>query len=208
VYINNKTEPSLVVPRLRGVPQKGGVAFWGRVNDQPTAWAAALSNISIRPSPPSLSSSEVKPIPPSGTLHNWEVAAPVQSETWSIQKLPEMKDWRSATAEESGLVNLNRVLSSARGRWTAFAKTTVKATEAKNVLLELGYSDEVTVFVNGEPVYVGINGFESRHPEYMGFVKAGYEKVIVRLRPGDNEIILAVTDDQRFGWGFIARMVG
>ncbi len=73
-------------------------------------------------------------------------------------------------------------------------------------MLELGYSDDVTVFLNGELVYTGVNGFESRHPEYMGFVKPDFEKVALKLRPGDNEIVLAVTDDQRFGWGFVARM--
>ncbi len=73
-------------------------------------------------------------------------------------------------------------------------------------LLELGYSDDVTVFLNGEPVYSGVNGFEGRHPEYLGFVKPEYENVFLKLRRGDNELVLAVTDDQRFGWGFIARL--
>ena len=44
------------------------------------------------------------------------------------------------------------------------------------------------------------------NPEYMGFVKAGFESVALKLRPGNNEIVLAVTDDQRFGWGFVARL--
>ena len=82
----------------------------------------------------------------------------------------------------------------------------MKATEAKSVMLELGYSDDATVFLNGEPVYSGINGFDSRYPEYLGFIKPEYENVFLKLRPGSNEIILAVSDDQRFGWGFIARI--
>jgi hypothetical protein len=64
----------------------------------------------------------------------------------------------------------------------------------------------VTVFLNGEPVYFGVNGFESRHPEYVGFVKPEYENVTLNLRAGANEITLAVTDGQRFGWGFVARL--
>ena len=103
-------------------------------------------------------------------------------------------------------MNLNRALGPVRGRWTGFARTIVKAREARTVLLELGYSDDVTVFLNGELAYTGVNGFESRHPEYMGFVKPEHENVALKLRPGDNEIVLAVTDDQRFGWGFIARL--
>lgn len=206
VYLNNNPQPALVVPRLRGKPEKGSVSFWGRVNDQPTLWAAALSNISIRPAPPAKTDKAARPSPPTGTLGSWEVAAPAQAQKGAVTTLPQMKGWRAVEVEESGLINLNRALGNVRGRWTAFARTTVKATQAQTALLELGYSDDVTVFLNGEPVYAGVNGFESRHPEYMGFVKPEYENVFLKLRPGDNEIVLAVTDDQRFGWGFIARM--
>ena len=205
-YVNNKPQPVLVVPRLRGMSPKGTVALWARVNQQPTEWAAAVSNISIRPASPAQTTNAVRPAPPAGTLTAWEIANPVQTEKEVISILPELKDWRRVEAEESGLVNLNRAWKRATGRWTAFARTTVKVAEAKTALLELGYSDDVTVFLNGEPVYSGINGFDSRHPEYMGFVKPEYENIFLKLRPGNNELILAVSDDQRFGWGFIARI--
>lgn len=206
VYVGDNPKAVLVVPRLRGIPQKGGVAFWGRVNGEPTLWGAALSNISIRPMTPASTESAARPAPPAGTLTTWEVASPVKNEKGGMTTIPQLKDWRMVEVEESGLVNLNRALGNVRERSTAFARTTIKTTEAKTVLLELGYSDDVTVFLNGEPVYAGINGFESRHPEYMGFVKPEYENIFLKLQPGNNEIVLAVTDDQRFGWGFIARI--
>ncbi|MCM3872196.1 MAG: LamG domain-containing protein, partial [Pyrinomonadaceae bacterium] len=205
IYVNNNGKPALVVPRLRGIPARGSVAFWGRVNDAPAKWAAAISNISIRPASTVGPPGAVHP-PPAGTLSSWEVAGPLQSEKGAVTTLPQLKDWRAVEAEESGLVNLNRALGPVRGRSTGFARTVVKAPEARTVLLELGYSDDVTVFLNGELAYAGVNGFESRHPEYMGFVKPEYESVALKLRPGNNDIVLAVTDDQRFGWGFIARV--
>ena len=205
-YVNNKPQPVLVVSRLRGMSPKGTVAFWGRVNQQPNEWAVAVSNLSIRPANPAQTTNTTRPAPPAGTLTSWEIANPLPSEKGLVTRLPELKGWRSAEVEESGLVNLNRALKRLNGRWTAFARTTVKATEAKSVMLELGYSDDATVFLNGEPVYSGINGFDSRYPEYQGFVKPEYENVFLKLRPGSNEMILAVSDDQRFGWGFIARI--
>ena len=205
VYVSNNNNPALVVPRLRGIPARGSVAFWGRVNDAPAMWAAAISNISIRPANP-VETPRAVPPPPAGTLASWEVAGPVQSKKRAITILPQVKDWRAVAVEESGLVNLNRALGPVRGRWTGYARTIVKAGATQTVLLELGYSDDVTVFLNGEIAYTGVNGFESRHPEYMGFVKPEYESVALKLRPGDNEIVLAVTDDQRFGWGFVARL--
>lgn len=206
MYVNNQTKPVLVVLRLRGTTEKGSVSFWGRVNLQPTEWAAAVSNISIRPANPLKTVAAVRPAPPAGTLTSWQVAGPVQAEKVSFKNLPEVEEWRAVEVEESGLVNLNRTLKTNPGRWTAFARTTVKISEARAALLELGYSDDVTVFLNGEVIYSGINGFESRHPEYMGFVKPEYENVILKLHPGNNELVLAVTEDQKFGWGFIARL--
>ena len=206
VYLNNRTEPTLVVPRLRGIPLKGSVAFWARVNDQPAIWAAALSNISIRPTSSVGSDTSSRLAPPANTLTSWEVSGPVRTEKGNISTLPDLKEWRRAEVEESGLVSLNRALGNVRGRWTGFARATIATEKEKTAVLQLGYSDDVTVFLNGEAVYSGINGFESRHPEYMGFVKPQFETVHLKLRAGKNEIILAVTDDQRFGWGFIARL--
>ncbi len=34
----------------------------------------------------------------------------------------------------------------------------------------------------------------------------GSDRVHLRWRVGANELVLAVTDDQRFGWGFAARL--
>jgi hypothetical protein len=206
MYVNNQTKPVLVVPRLRGTTDKGAVAFWGRVNEKPTEWAAAISNISIRPVKPSTTERASPAAPPAGTLTSWELGGPLKATSGAVMRLHEIKEWQAVGVEESGLVNINRALRRAADRSTAFARTTVKATQSRSVILEIGYSDDVTVFLNGEPAYSGINGFDSRHPEYMGFVKPEYEKVFLKLRPGNNEIVVAVTDDQRFGWGFIARL--
>ncbi|MDX2041397.1 MAG: hypothetical protein SF097_09110 [Acidobacteriota bacterium] len=207
VYVNNAAKPALSVARLRGIPAKGPVGFWARANNDPKTWAAALSNVTIRPAASADKIATARPAPAVGTITAWEVAAPVKAEAGAVTRLPQLSGWRQAEVEESGLVNLNRVLGRHNGRGTAFARTTIKAEQAHTLSLEIGYSDDVTVFVNGEPVYAGLNGWESRHPGYLGFVKTGYETVHLRLRQGDNEIILAVTDDQRFGWGFAARTV-
>jgi hypothetical protein len=206
VYVNNKPEPVLTVSRLRGIPVKGTVAFWARVNNEPKIWAAGLSNISIRPESRASTNGIVRVAPPAGTLTDWEVAGPVQNEKGAVMSLPQLSEWRTAEVEESGLVNLNRALGNVRGRWTAFARTTINASRARTAMLDLGYSDDVTVFLNGEVIYSGVNGFESRHPEFMGFVKPMFERISLKLKPGHNQLVLAVTDDQRFGWGFIAVM--
>ena len=80
------------------------------------------------------------------------------------------------------------------------------AETAGPVALDIGYSDEVTVFLDGVPLFSGVNGWESRYPGYLGYVRLGSDTVHLPLAVGANELVLAVTDDQRFGWGFAARL--
>ncbi|MGD9588371.1 MAG: family 16 glycoside hydrolase [Pyrinomonadaceae bacterium] len=211
VFVNGEKEPVLKVDRLRGPTGKGRVAFWGRVNDKPQEWGAALSNISIRPRVPDANAGPLSNDPDPGSLKGflteWEAAdgGPATPEPgFDVAKL---KDWKRANAEENGLVNLNRIFTVTRGRRTAFARTFIESAEAGRAKLELGYSDDVVVYLNGAAVYNGVNSYESRHPEFMGFVKPGFENVFLDLRRGRNELVLAVTDGQVFGWGFAARLI-
>ena len=205
VFINADPKPALTVERLRGIPAKGSVGFWGRVNEKPAEWAAGISNVSIRPRVASVVTMQSSPVA-DGSLTEWEVtdAGPTTGDI-DINTL-DRAGWKPARAEENGLVNLNRIFTATRGRRTAVARTSIDSPEQATARLELGYSDDVTVFLNGQAVYRGVNGFESRHPEYMGFVKPEFENIYLSLRRGKNDLVLAVTDGQVFGWGFAARL--
>ncbi|MEZ5428739.1 MAG: hypothetical protein R2747_21010 [Pyrinomonadaceae bacterium] len=206
IYVNKAAEPTLRIDRLRGEAGKGPVAFWGTVPRGGDAVSAALSNISIRPSEPVRASSDSPVETPPGTLVSWEVARPLENKEGPINAIPKLEGWKPAVAEESGLVNLSRAIGAQKSRSTGFARTVIKSDREKTVALEIGYSDDVTVFLNGEPVYSAVNGWDSRYPQFMGLLKPEYERVFLKLRPGDNQLLLAVTDDQRFGWGFNARI--
>jgi hypothetical protein len=202
IFVGGASKPTVVVPRLRHPSADADeVAFWARVNDRPTEWAAALSNIDIRPAAPAVRVEA--PAPPAGVVARWEVAAPVKAAGARVTALPSNLTWISAAAEESGLLNLNARFTAQpqQGRFTVFARTTIDAAAPRRQLAGIGYSDDVTVFVNGEPVYVGVNGWDTRTPELVSFVNPRFEQVWLPLRAGRNEVVLAVTDDQRFGWG-------
>ncbi len=131
MYLHNQEKPVLVVARLRGVTDKGAVSFWGRVSDRPAEWAVAVSNVSIRPANSSKTGASGRPAPPPGTLMSWELAGPVKTEGAEVTSLPELKDWRAVATEESGLVNINRALRRTPERSTAFARTTLPASDAR-----------------------------------------------------------------------------
>lgn len=204
VFVGGQAVPVLSVPRLRLDVAAGAVAVWARVNDDPDAWAAAVSNVRVTPAP--AARRDEPAAPPPGYLARWDLSEPMPTDAGRQRALPAVSGWSPVTAEDSGLVNLNRHVRAQRGRRVVLGRTTLTAASNRRVLAGIGYSDDVTVFVNGEPVFSGVNGWESRAPEYASFVDARFESVWLPLRAGDNEIVLAVSDDQRFGWGFAVRI--
>ena len=205
VFVDGGKEPVLSVPRLRNGTTNGEIAFWARVNDRPQEWAAAISNLRI-----TRAAAPAPLVPPANApllfVWNWQVSEPSPAEG-SILKVPALiGKWTDARAEESGLVNINRLFPVQKGRSVIFAKHTLRSDVARRVLAGIGYSDDVSVFVNGEPIYIGLNGWDSRTPALNSFVDTRWESVFLPLREGDNEIVLAVADDQRFGWGFALRI--
>lgn len=203
VFVGDATAATLTVPRLRNATTGGEIGFWARVNDRPMEWAAAISSLVVKPAAP------VAPSPagraPVQFVSNWEVSEPVAA-TGAVLSLPSIARWIPATAEESGLVNLNRLVPVQTGRAVIFARHTFRSEVARRVLAGIGYSDDVTVFVNGEPIYLGVNGWDTRTPALNSFVDTRWESAVLPFKAGDNDVVLAIADDQRFGWGFAMRI--
>ncbi len=207
LFVNDGVEPALQVSRLRGLSPQGAVGFWARVNNEPDTWAAVLSRIRVTPAPALDTPAAEEPVESTGLIRQWQVSDTFQTADGTVATIPPGTGWQSAETEESGLVNLNRLLGRpGRGRWTALARTSIEAEREYLARMDIGYSDEVTVFLNGRPLYSGINSWQSRYPGYLGHVALGNDTVFLPLRVGTNELVLAVSDDLRFGWGFVARL--
>jgi hypothetical protein len=205
VFAGGSKTPVLVVPRLRNGTTNGEIGFWARVNDRPQEWAAAISNLRITPAAgaAALMSAANAPVQ---YVWNWQISEPIPA-AGKVLALPAFDGkWHDGRAEESGLINVNRLFPVQKQRSVILAKHTFQSDGARRVLAGIGYSDDVTVFVNGEPVYVGVNGWDSRTPQLNSFVDARWESVFLPMRAGANEVVLAVADDQRFGWGFAMRI--
>jgi hypothetical protein len=205
IFTGDATTPVLTVPRLRNGTTNGEIGFWARVNDRPQEWAAAISSLRLTPAPQPTALSAAVNAPPH-FLSNWQVSEPIPAPGRVLAVPPSLTKWTTARSEESGLININRLLPVQKTRSVIFAKHTLRSEAARRVLAGIGYSDDVTVFVNGEPVYLGVNAWDTRTPQLNSFVDARWESAFLPLRAGDNEIVLAVADDQRFGWGFALKI--
>ena len=86
-----------------------------------------------------------------------------------------------------------------------YAKTTIESDRDQVKKLYLGYSDDVSVFLNGRILYRGRSAQYFRDPGFLGIVNPENDAIYLPLRKGQNELILAVSEIGG-GWGFICRL--
>jgi hypothetical protein len=137
-------------------------------------------------------------------------------------KESESMQWQSVEAEPPGFVVLNRYRDSPHPRVTfandyskrlepqkgskvVYARTIIESDSDSVMKLHIGYSDEVSVFVNGKILYRGRSAQNFRDPAFLGIVDPENDTVYVPLKKGRNELMLAVSE-LGGGWGFICRL--
>lgn len=216
-YVNDMDHPALQVPLLEGVLPAGGILFSGG--------EATIANMVLHPD-----AVEDLPATPgyvstcndSRYLRNWQVTSPqpfpfgedlvLNRYTSNVKTTLHLPDsttsWQPITAEARGHVNLNRVFGSLqkRGRRLAWLQTALYADLAKEVRLRLGFSDEVWVWVNGQPVFTDKNIYGTplqKFPE--GRCTLENSTLVLPLKAGKNNIMIALSNDF-YGWGLIARL--
>ena len=144
-----------------------------------------------------------------GLITEWEVSKPYSTASIQGDQYPSFfaifdAEWRRVTPELSGLVNLSKLYpSTSSNPQSVYARTIVRSNRPQTIRFAFGYSDDAVVFLNGEPVFAGRNGYRSRDPSFTGVI--GFNDVIyLELEKGLNEICLLVADSFG-GWGFMAK---
>lgn len=149
---------------------------------------------------------------PEGRVRQWQVSSAFDlGELAEATRLPEGLEasldlsWTPLDSEPTGLANLARVQGLARGKESVFAKVVVESDVERRVRLELGFSDELRLFHDGELVYWGSDRWHSRDITFQGVI-GWYDGVVLTLHPGKNELWALVSDEveMRAGWGLMA----
>ena len=110
-------------------------------------------------------------------------------------------------ASRRGLVNLtyNFGQTESGSRRLTWLKTTINAKTAISKRLDLGFSDEVWLFINGQPLYIDKNYYGSPGmKEPKGRCTLENSSIDIPLQEGENEILIGLTN-YFYGWGVIAR---
>ena len=220
VYFNNSAKPVLVNDDLKHGLSHGAIGLWGIVN------GGHFANFRYQLARPTNTAAAPKRAFDNGVLAKWQLSDAFDSDRKDPEKLPSSQElsvmhWQSVEPETPGMVVIDRYRKGPNrvhdfldpqekrgprlGRKFVFARTAVYSERDQIKRMSIGYSDDVAVFLNGQPVFVGKSAYQYRDPGFLGIMDVENDSVYLNLKKGRNDIVLAVAE-YFGGWGFICRI--
>ena len=219
-FVKDMDRPALVMPDLKSGVQKGQVAF------SVLTGATYISNFEIHTTADAPWERHI-PAMPAGTLTKWNMSPAYDALQRDLERpLTETEakaiQWQEVEAEPPGFVVLYRYreaphprvsfasdfskrLEPQPGTKVIYARTNIESDSEQVKRLDIGYSDEVRVFLNGKILYRGRSAQNFRDPGFLGIISADDDALYLPLKKGSNELILAVSE-LGGGWGFACRL--
>jgi hypothetical protein len=220
LYVKDMNKPALVMDDLKSGIQKGQVALYDLTG------ATYFSNFEVRTTPDAPWERQLPAMPP-GTLTKWGLSPSYDGLARNLERPftrseSDAIQWQEVDAEPPGFVVLYRYREAPHPRVTfqsdfstrlqpqpgmkvLYARTTIDSDRDQVKKLEIGYSDDVSVFLNGKILYRGRSAQGFRDPRFLGIVNPENDAVYLPLKKGSNELMLAVSE-LGGGWGFICRL--
>jgi hypothetical protein len=221
LYVKDMDTPALVMNDLKSGIQKGEVALADLIGE------TYFSNFEVRTTPDAPWERHLPPMP-ANTLTKWSLSPVYDALARNLEHSLSATEsaairWQDVEAEPPGFVVLYRYyqaphpmvtfqgdfskrLEPQPGMKVIYARTTIDSDRDQVKKLEIGYSDDVSVFLNGQILYRGRSAQGFRDPGFLGIVNPENDVVYLPLKKGSNELMLAVSE-LGGGWGFICRLV-
>jgi hypothetical protein len=220
LYVHDMERPALVMDDLKSGVERGqlglvaltGVVCFADFRVRPTA------DVAWRRHPPAM---------PRGTLVRWSLSPSFDALARNLERPLDTGEsarieWQDVEAEAPGLVAVNRYRESPHprvsfandpskrldpqpGMRVVYARTRIDVDHDQTRKLSIGYSDDVSVFLNGRILYRGRSAQYFRDPAFLGIVDAENDAVYLPLKKGSNELVLALSE-LGGGWGFVCRL--
>jgi hypothetical protein len=220
LYVKDMEKPALVMNDLKSGVQRGQIALFVLLGE------TRFSNFQIRTTLDVPWERHFPPMPP-GTLTKWSLSPSYDALARNLEHpLSDSESkaisWQDVEAEPPGFVPINRYRESPHprvsfegdfskrlepqpGMKVVYARTSIHSDQDQVKRLSIGYSDDISVFLNGEILYRGRSAQGFRDPSFLGIVNPENDTVYLPLRKGNNELVLAVSE-LGGGWGFICRL--
>ena len=219
-YVKDMDKPALEMTDLKTGIQKGQFALYDLTG------ATCYSNFEVRTTPDAPWERQLPPMPPN-TLTRWSISPSYDALARNLERPPTPAEaaaipWQEVEAEPPGFVVLYRYreaphphvsfqsdfskrLEPQPGTKVLYARTSIESERDQVKKLEIGYSDDVSVFLNGQILWRGRSAQGFRAPGFLGIVNPENDAVYLPLKKGSNELVLAVSE-LGGGWGFICRL--
>jgi len=220
LYVKDMDKPALVMDDLKSGVENGQIALFDLTGE------TYFSNFEVRTTPDVPWERHLPSMPP-GILTKWSISPSYDALTRNLeQPLPRAENasihWQDVEAEPPGFVVLYRYLEAPHpvvtfqrdfstrlqpqpGMKLVYARTTINSDRNQVKKLDIGYSDDVSVFLNGKILYRGRSAQSFRDPGFLGIVNLENDAVYLPLKKGNNELMLALSE-LGGGWGFICRL--
>jgi len=221
LYVRDMDKPALEMNDLKSGVQNGQVALAALTG------ATYFSNFEIQTRPDAAWERHLSPMP-RGTLTKWSLSPSYDALSRNLERPISSSEsdairWQEVEAEPPGFVVIYRYreaphprvsfagdfskrMEPQSGMKVVYARTSIDSESEQVKKLELGYSDDVSVFLNGKILFRGRSAQNFRDPGFLGIINPENDAVYLPLRKGKNELVLAVSE-LGGGWGFICRLV-
>ena len=208
VFVNDAVLPTLQVGRLEGDSMKGALHLEG-----PGTFANmvitpdAVDGLSPEPAKDLLDGDR-------GLVRNWRLstfsALPNGRDPMYSEMPGAPQEWKSISTERGGLVNISREYGrplQEPNRAVAWLKTTITSDKKQTKKVEIGWTREVWVFVNGKLLYADKNLWEVEGSRKAPDGRCSLENgaFTLPLEAGDNEVAVALANNF-YGWGLMLRL--
>jgi len=208
LYVKELDKPALVMDDLKTGVQKGQVALIDLTGE------TCFSDFQVRTTPDAAWERHLPAMPPD-TLTHWSISPAYDALQRKLERSlspAEIKSipWQDVEAEAPGLVTLYRHREAPHPRVTfqgdfskrlepqpgmkvLYARTSIASDREQVKKLLIGYSDDVSVFLNGRILYTGRSAQGFRDPGFLGIVNPENDAIFLPLKKGGNELVLAVS---------------
>ncbi len=204
MYVNSPDQPTLEVEHLAGNTERGTLGFGGDMT---------VKNLVVRPDETENLPSHPGVDPTANDpryIRNWAVSDPVtipDKVDFSYDLLPDPDTkWQTLATERRGLLNLIRAFGKNETRSIVWLKLKVESVREQRKEMQLGFVNDVWVFLNGQLAYLDKNlqgsPIEKSPSGRLSVENTSFE---LPLKEGDNELLIGVANDAAWGWGAVGR---
>lgn len=205
IYVDSN-EPNLFVTDLKRPLAAGAVGL-----DASALAQAYFANFSVSSLPDDYQFAETKEAPEMEpeTVAYWQMSDAFNGEvlkTMNVLTARFVSDrtWTPLAAEATGITNIASMQHSlVPEQDTVIARLVVASNREQIKGLRFGYSDAVSVYVNGVRLYGGSNLYTSRDYRYLGTIGL-FDEIYLPLKAGENDVWFAVSEAFG-GWGVMAQ---